>query len=399
MCMFLFWIKRTDKMLKQYKLRFYNFRLIIFLLAISLIGVTLVGTAAENLKSKQFAGVILGLIIMVILSLMDYSWIMNFQWLMYGFNIIMLIVVRIAGSSANGAARWIGIGSFRFQPTELSKIILIVFFAKFFMDHEENLNTLKTLAASAGLLAVPLILILEQPDLKNTLTVIVIFCMMIYIAGLSYKVIGGALLISGPLLIIFLSIVVQPDQKLLKDYQRSRIMSFLYPENEEYSDNIEQQKNSKTAIASGELVGKRISGDDSTASVNEGNFVSENQTDFIFAVAGEEYGFIGCTTIVLLLLAISFECIRMSLRAKDLSGKILCCGMGGLIALQSFINICVATGMAPNTGTPLPFVSYGLTSLVSLYIGMGLVLNVGLQSSAYNKEIMKKELDRKEDYL
>ena len=399
MCMFLFWIKRTDKMLKQYKLRFYIFRLIIFLLAISLIGVTLVGTAAENLKSKQFVGVILGLIIMVILSLMDYSWIMNFQWFMYGFNIIMLIVVRIAGSSANGAARWIGIGSFRFQPTELSKIILIVFFAKFFMDHEENLNTLKTLAASAGLLAVPLILILEQPDLKNTLTVIVIFCMMIYIAGLSYKVIGGALLISVPLLIIFLSIVVQPDQKLLKDYQRSRIMSFLYPENEEYSDNIEQQKNSKTAIASGELVGKRISGDDSTASVNEGNFVSENQTDFIFAVAGEEYGFIGCTTIVLLLLAISFECIRMSLRAKDLSGKILCCGMGGLIALQSFINICVATGMAPNTGTPLPFVSYGLTSLVSLYIGMGLVLNVGLQSSAYNKEIMKKELDRKEDYL
>ena len=399
MCMFLFWIKRTDKMLKQYKLRFYNFRLIIFLLAISLIGVTLVGTAAENLKSKQFVGVILGLIIMVILSLMDYSWIMNFQWFMYGFNIIMLIVVRIAGSSANGAARWIGIGSFRFQPTELSKIILIVFFAKFFMDHEENLNTLKTLAASAGLLAVPLILILEQPDLKNTLTVIVIFCMMIYIAGLSYKVIGGALLISVPLLIIFLSIVVQPDQKLLKDYQRSRIMSFLYPENEEYSDNIEQQKNSKTAIASGELVGKRISGDDSTASVNEGNFVSENQTDFIFAVAGEEYGFIGCTTIVLLLLAISFECIRMSLRAKDLSGKILCCGMGGLIALQSFINICVATGMAPNTGTPLPFVSYGLTSLVSLYIGMGRVLNVGLQSSAYNKEIMKKELDRKEDYL
>ena len=386
-------------MLKQYKLRFYNFRLIIFLLAISLIGVTLVGTAAENLKSKQFVGVILGLIIMVILSLMDYSWIMNFQWFMYGFNIIMLIVVRIAGSSANGAARWIGIGSFRFQPTELSKILLIVFFAKFFMDHEENLNTLKTLAASAGLLAVPLILILEQPDLKNTLTVIVIFCMMIYIAGLSYKVIGGALLISVPLLIIFLSIVVQPDQKLLKDYQRSRIMSFLYPENEEYSDNIEQQKNSKTAIASGELVGKRISGDDSTASVNEGNFVSENQTDFIFAVAGEEYGFIGCTTIVLLLLAISFECIRMSLRAKDLSGKILCCGMGGLIALQSFINICVATGMAPNTGTPLPFVSYGLTSLVSLYIGMGLVLNVGLQSSAYNKEIMKKELDRKEDYL
>ena len=360
-------------MLKQYKLRFYNFRLIIFLLAISLIGVTLVGTAASDLRSKQFAGVILGLIVMLILSLLDYSWIMNFQWIMYGFNIIMLIVVRIAGDSANGAARWIGIGSFRFQPTELSKIILIVFFAKFFMDHEETL--------------------------KNTITVVVIFCIMIYIAGLSYKIIGGALLIAVPLTIIFLSIVVQPDQKLLKDYQRSRIMSFLYPENEEYSDDIEQQNNSKTAIASGELVGKKLSGDDSTTSVNQGNFVAENQTDFIFAVAGEEYGFIGCVIIVLLLLAIAFECIRMSLRAKDLSGKVLCCGIGGLIALQSFINICVATGLAPNTGTPLPFVSYGLTSLVSLYIGMGLVLNVGLQSSTYNKEIIQKEIDRREDYL
>lgn len=94
------------------------------------------------------------------------------------------------------------------------------------MDHEETLNTLKTLALSGVLLAVPLFLILEQPDLKNTITVVVIFCIMIYIAGLSYKIIGGALLIAVPLTIIFLSIVVQPDQKLLKDYQRSRIMSF-----------------------------------------------------------------------------------------------------------------------------------------------------------------------------
>ena len=386
-------------MIKQYKLRFYNFRLVVFLLAISFIGIHLVGTAADYLRTRQLLGVIIGVVFMLLLSLMDYSWLLNFQWIMYGFNIVMLLAVRFFGSSANGAARWVDLGFIRFQPTELSKIIIILFFAKFFMDNEEHLNTPKTLGLSAILLAVPLFLILQQPDLKNTITVIVIFCIMIYIAGLSYKIIGGALLIAVPLLIIFLSIVVQPDQKLIKDYQRDRIMSFLYPENEEYSDNIEQQNNSKTAIASGELVGKKLSGDDSVTSVNQGNFVSENQTDFIFAVAGEEYGFLGCVVIILLLLAISFECIRMSLRAKDLSGKILCCGVGGLVALQSFINICVATGLAPNTGTPLPFVSYGLTSLISLYIGMGLVLNVGLQSSTYNKEIMKKEIDRREEYL
>ena len=382
-------------MLKQYKLRFYNFRLMLFLLAVSAIGVVLVSTAREDLKYKQLAGVILGVAIMVILSLIDYSWISNFQWILYGANIVLLLLVRLFGDTVNGAARWVNLGFIQFQPTELSKIIIILFFARFFMDHEESLNTFRTIAKALILLAVPLFLIYEQPDMKNTIMILALFCILIYIAGISYRIIGGTLLIAIPLMII----VVQPDQKLIQDYQRNRIMAFLYPENEEYSDDIEQQNNSRTAIASGELIGKRLSGDESVTSVNDGNFVSENQTDFIFAVAGEEYGFVGCSVIILLLLLISAECIRMSLRAKDLSGKIICCGMGSVVALQSFLNICVATGMGPNTGTPLPFVSYGLSSLISLYIGMGLVLNVGLQSSAYNKEIQKSHINQKEEYL
>ena len=386
-------------MLKQYKLRFYNFRLMLFLLAVSAIGVVLVSTAREDLKYKQLAGVILGVAIMVFLSLIDYSWISNFQWILYGANIVLLLLVRLFGDTVNGAARWVNLGFIQFQPTELSKIIIILFFARFFMDHEESLNTFRTIAKALILLAVPLFLIYEQPDMKNTIMILALFCILIYIAGISYRIIGGTLLIAIPLMIIFLIIVVQPDQKLIQDYQRNRIMAFLYPENEEYSDDIEQQNNSRTAIASGELIGKRLSGDESVTSVNDGNFVSENQTDFIFAVAGEEYGFVGCSVIILLLLLISAECIRMSLRAKDLSGKIICCGMGSVVALQSFLNICVATGMGPNTGTPLPFVSYGLSSLISLYIGMGLVLNVGLQSSAYNKEIQKSHINQKEEYL
>ena len=219
-------------MIKQYKLRFYNFRLVIFLLAISFIGIQLVGTAADYLRTRQLLGVIIGVVFMLILSLMDYSWLLNFQWIMYGFNIVMLLAVRFFGSSANGAARWVDLGFIRFQPTELSKIIIILFFAKFFMDHEEDLNTLKTLIQSAVLLVIPLMLIYVQPDMKNTLMLLAVFCILIYIAGLSYKIIGGMFLIIIPLAIIFVSIVVQPDQKLIKDYQRKRIMAFLYPENE-----------------------------------------------------------------------------------------------------------------------------------------------------------------------
>lgn len=369
-------------MLKQYKLKFYNFKLVVLLIAISMIGVLLVGSAMDYLKNRQLAGVIFGLFVMLVLSLIDFSWILSFYWIIYVFNIVMLLGISIFGSTSGGATRWIDLGFIRFQPTELSKILLILFFAKFFMIHEKDLNKPTTILKSVVLLAVPLFLIYDQPDLKNTITVLILFCVLIYVAGISYKIIGAALLIIIPLMAIFLAIVVQPDQNLIKDYQRGRIMSFLYPENEEYTDDIQQQQNSITAIGSGQLTGKGLNNNEAS-SANKGNFVAEIQTDFIFAVAGEELGFIGCTSIVLLLLLISVECIRTGLKAKDLSGKIICTGIGTIVAFQSFINICVATGLMPNTGTPLPFVSYGLTSLVSLYIGMGLVLNVGLQQSAY----------------
>lgn len=367
-------------MLKQYKLKDYNFRLVLWLIAISGVGILLVGSAQHSLQSRQVMGVVLGVAVMLILSLMDFSWILNFYWIIYFGNIIMLLAVRLFGSSAGGATRWIDLGFVRFQPTELSKILLIMFFARYFMEHEDDLNTFRTLVQSFILLAVPLVLILIQPDLKNTITVVILFCILLYIAGLSYKIIGGALLILIPLAVIFLTIVVQPDQKLLKDYQRNRIMSWLYPENEEYADDIAQQENSKIAIGSGQLTGKGLDNNE-VSSANKGNFVSQIQTDFIFAVAGEELGFIGCVCIIGLLLLIIFECVFVGRKAKDLSGKLICCGVGSVIGLQSFINICVATGLMPNTGTPLPFVSYGLTSIVSLYIGMGLVLNVGLQKS------------------
>ena len=369
-------------MLKLYRLRDYNFRLVLWLLMISAVGVLLVGSARESLQSRQLMGVILGVVLMVIVSLMDYSWLLNFYWIIYFFNIVMLLAVRVAGDNSGGATRWIDLGFIRFQPTELSKILLIMFFARYLMAHEEDLNTLKTILTSVGLVAVPLALIAIQPDLKNTITVAVVFCALMYIAGLSYKIIGGIVGVAVPLFIVAMLLITQTDLPIIDDYQKGRIMSWLYPEDEEYEDLAIQQNNSITAIGSGQLTGKGYN-NNSVSSANKGNFVSQIQTDFIFAVAGEELGFVGSAGIVILLLLIVIECSLTSRRAKDLSGKIICCGVAAVVGFQSFLNICVATGLLPNTGTPLPFVSYGLTSLVSLYIGMGLVLNVGLQNRRY----------------
>ena len=130
------------------------------------------------------------------------------------------------------------------------------------------------------------------------------------------------------------------------------------------------------------LTGKGLN-NTTTESVKNGDFILEPSTDFIFAIVGEELGFIGSCIIIALLLLIVIQCILIGRRSQNLSGRIICCGVGGLIGIQSFINIGVATQLIPNTGVPLPFISYGLTSLVSLYIGIGLVLNVGLQPKKY----------------
>ena len=184
-----------------------------------------------------------------------------------------------------------------------------------------------------------------------------------------------------PVVVIFLAIVVQPNQFILKDYQQKRILAFLNPE-EYASDEGYQQKNSVMAIGSGQLTGKGLN-NNTTTSVKNGNFILEPQTDFIFAIIGEELGFTGSCIVIALLLLTVIQCIVIGTRSQNLTGKIIGCGVGGLIGFQSFINIGVATQLLPNTGVPLPFVSYGLTSLVSLYIGIGLVLNVGLQPKKY----------------
>lgn len=220
-------------------------------------------------------------------------------------------------------------------------------------------------------------MIKEQPDLSTSIVLIVVFCIVMFAGGISWKLVIGVLAVAIPAVAIVISIALQPDNKILTEYQRGRILSFVNPQ--EYATTLAyQQLNSVTAIASGQLDGKGYNNNEIT-SVKNGNFLSEAETDFIFAVIGEEFGFKGCIVVIVLLMGISLECVSISRRAKDTAGTIIAAGMGGLVAFQGFVNIGVATFILPNTGLPLPFVSYGLTSVMSLFMGMGFVLNVRLQ--------------------
>ena len=367
----------------QYHIKDYKFGLIISVVAISVIGIMMVGSAKPDFMTKQIMGVILGFGAMVVVSLIDYKWIMNFYWILYVINLILLIAVKIPGlgHSANGAQRWINLGFMQLQPSDLTKILLIIFFARFFSDRELKISSPKVIIQSVALLIPSLILIVTQPNLSTTICIAALFCALIFLAGLNYKFVGTVLAITIPAVAIFLAVAVQPNQPFLHDYQQDRILAWLEPE--KYADDESyQQLNSVMAIGSGQLSGKGYN-NDATTSVKNGNFVSEPQTDFIFAIIGEELGFVGCCGVIFLLLLIVIQCILIGLKAKDTGGRIICGGVAALIGIQSFINISVATLILPNTGLSLPFVSYGLTSVVCFFMGIGLVLNVGLQPNKY----------------
>ena len=339
---------------QRYNIRDYKISLVFLVTLISLVGILMVRSARPDLMNRQIMGVCLGLIVMFIISFIDYKWILNLYWPLYALNIVMLLAVLVFGTKVNGARRWLNLGFTQFQPSDLTKILMILFFAKFLMEREQKIKEPKTIIQAIALILPSLALIYKQPNLSTTICIAALFAVLLYLGGLSYKLIGTVLVITIPTIIILLVVAIQPNQPFLKDYQQERILAWLEPE--KYADDESyQQLNSVMAIGSGQLTGKGYD-NDATTSVKNGNFVSEPQTDFIFAIIGE---------------------------AKDTGGRIICGGVASLIGIQSFINVSVATMIFPNTGLSLPFVSYGLTSVVCFFMGIGFVLNVGLQPNKY----------------
>ena len=210
-------------MLRQYKLSDYRFRLILLVIALSIFGILIIGSANSIYQTRQILGLVLGLAAMVFISLMDYTWILNFYWILYFIGTALLIAVLFLGKNVNGATRWITIAGLQFQPSDIVKILLILFFAKFFENHEENVSKPRIILSSLVLIAIQLFLIYKEPDLSTTIAVAAVFCIMIFMAGLSYRIVIGILLVCIPVGVIGMSILLQPD-KASDNYQLNEYM-------------------------------------------------------------------------------------------------------------------------------------------------------------------------------
>lgn len=369
---------------KKFKIRDYDFKLIIMVGLLATIGVLVVGSASPSLMKKQMYGAIAGFVIMIIVSMIDYHFILKFYWLIYIVNAALLVLVLLTGESSHNAQRWLKIGSIKFQPSELAKILLILFFAQFIMLQRERFNTFPIILLCVLFIGGPVVLILMQPDLSTSIMLALIFAVIMFSGMLKKRIIIGILAVVIPAALIFLTIALKPENGIIKDYQMERVWAFQDPDS--YPELSRQQNNSVTAIASGMLDGKGYRNNEIT-SVKNANFLDEDQTDFIFAIIGEEFGFRGSLIVIVLLFLVALECVSIGRMAPDVGGSIIAASTGALIGFQSFINIGVATFIMPNTGLPLPFVSYGLTSLLTIFFGMGIVINVRTQAKRGNSAV------------
>ena len=371
----------------DYDFKQYDLRLLFLMIILNTVGIFIVRSAisAESFKDplvvRQILGSFVGLSMCIGISLFDYRKLCKFSPYIYAASILLLAGVRIYGTaSGHGAMRWITVPVLgKIQPAEFVKVALILFFAEYLQKTKEDINTAHGLLLEGVYLLLPVGLVLIQPNLSTAIIMTVIVFAMTYASPLKLRfvmVFLGMAAVVLLLLFYLFSSGLYDKIPILQGYQVQRILTFLKPD--ENSSGYAQQMYSIMAIGSGMFKGKGLF-NHSIFSVKDGNFLVEEDNDFIFAVIGEELGFRGSIIIIILFLLIIIECLIIAYRAKTLSGRLICVGVMAWIGFQTYTNIAVATGLFPNTGITLPFFSRGVSSLLSVYFGFGIVLNVALQ--------------------
>ncbi|MBQ2879395.1 MAG: rod shape-determining protein RodA [Anaerotignum sp.] len=317
---------------------------------------------------------IIGLGLMVFAANVDYEYFSQFHIPIYIANILLLVAVLLIGVDNKGATRWIAVGPLTIQPSEFAKVIMIFCLAKVITMRQKELDDMRTIIFLCAMLAIPLVLIQKQPALSASLVLVAIFCIELFIAGLNWKFIRTVLIIVVPIVALILIDVSLEDpfftDKIFKPHQFNRILSFVDPTRD--ANLYYQTEKSISAIGSGQLTGKGLF----NGTLNQLSYLPEPHNDFIFSVIGEEFGFFGCIFVLAVLLFIVFRCIVVATSARDTFSQLVAAGIAGMFAFQTFVNAGVATGILPNTGMSLPFVSYGGSSMWTNMVAIGLILNI-----------------------
>ena len=353
-------------------LRRMDFTLIAATAAIIVMSLVIIGSATHiNTPSderywfvqRQGLFAILNGALAVFLMNFDYKMLQRYGNRLYVFNIIMLLAVMFLGHSALGAQRWIQLGPITLQPSEFSKIIMIVSLAAMLEDKIGKLNNLHDLLPVAAYVGLPFLLVMKQPDLGTSLVFMAIFLGMIFASGVNLRLLGS---------IFAAGIACMPILwHFLKDYQKMRIMVFMDPNVDPLGSGYHIIQ-SKIAIGSGMLFGKGLFG----GTQSQLNFLPENHTDFIFAVVGEELGFIGAAFLLVLYLIVLWRGVKIARDASDTFGMLLAVGITSMLAFHVLVNVGMTMGIMPVTGIPLPLMSYGVSSLTTNIMSIAILLNI-----------------------
>jgi rod shape determining protein RodA len=362
----------TNKALSE-KLYDFDYGALLIITAISLIGVTMLYSAAggsfEPWASRQLLRFFVGLTCLIAISFTDIRFWRSFSYPFYLGSLLLLIFVEIKGHIGMGAQRWIDLYIITIQPSELMKITLVMALANYFHTIEPHeMKRFKTYIIPLALIAIPALLVLRQPNLGTMFILVATGAAMIFVAGIPYWMALSAVgLLVASLPILWMQ---------MHAYQKQRVLTFLNPEADPLGSgyNILQ---SKITIGSGGFWGKGFL----KGSQGQLNFLPEKQTDFIFAVLCEEFGFLGGVVLLALYAVLIIYGYRVSFESKNLYGRLLGVGITTLFFLYVFINIGMVMGLLPVVGVPLPFMSWGGTSMLSLMMGFGLLMSAALCKS------------------
>ena len=325
--------------------------------------------AESDIFSRQVAFLIAGVVALLIASFFDYRYIGSLAPVIYGVTILTLVLVLTPlGTLRSGATRWISLGFFEAQPSELAKVAVIVCLAAFLAQRKGEVRA-RDVALSIVLVAVPSVLIYEQPDLGTMMVFVALFGAVLLCAGAKIRHFATL----GVLGLVGVVFILQAG--LLQDYQVQRLTSFLdpTPDVQSVGYNLTQ---SKIAIGSGGFQGKGLGGKNTQTSLD---FVPEQHTDFIFTAVGEQLGFVGSATLLGMFAFLMWRGLRIAALSRDLFGTLLAAGIVALWGFQIFVNVGMTMGIMPITGIPLPFISYGGSSLITNFIAVGLLLNIHMR--------------------